>query len=51
MRGQDHEKKAALRKYRLASDQDLTHWHGENMQDLMQDVFLVRRLRQHLDPK
>ena len=39
MKVQDHEKEKALTENSLASDQDLTHWHGENMQDLMQDVF------------
>lgn len=38
MRVQDHEEKA-IRQNWLASDQDLTHCHEENMQDLLQDVF------------
>lgn len=39
MKAQGYEKEKALRENWLASDWDLTHWHGENTQDLKQDVF------------
>lgn len=39
MKVQGYEKEKALRENWLASDWDLTHWHGENTQDLKQDVF------------
>lgn len=39
MRVQNHEKEKSLRENWGASDQGLTHWHGKNMEDIMQDVF------------